>query len=151
MKSFNSYSICISKIRVLLSGEPFELSNRLSPLSRLRYNTFSIYEAINGNFFQSENTVSHNIRTFFIAVKWTIINKEFAFFFYNCVSRFWFSKHCSHTNFLQRLENVALWTSSMFLGHVGSHLAWFTGAWVLGQFLAYLEIFLEVRTEVLRS
>lgn len=57
----------------------------------------------------------------------------------------------SCANFLQYSDNVALWTTSMSLGREGSHLAWLARAWVLGPFLAYLEIFSEGKREVLIS
>lgn len=101
------------------------------------------------NFPQTENTASHNIRTLFIVVMWSILMRILYFFTIGSQG-FGLVNAYSHTNFLQYLENFALWSTSMSLGHVGSHLAWLARAWVLGQFLAYLEIFSEGRMELLR-
>lgn len=99
------------------------------------------------NFPQTENTVSQNIRTLFIVVMWSILMRILYFFTIGSQG-FGLVNAYSHTNFLQYLENFALWSTNM--SQVGSHLAWLARAWVLGQFLAYLEIFSEGRMELLR-
>lgn len=72
---------------------------------------------------------------------WLITNEEFVYF-YNWVSRFWSSK-CLFTYKLP-----AVFRKCSDPGSCRQHLALPAGAWVLGQFLAHLEIFAEGSTVV---
>lgn len=84
----------------LLSVELFGLPRDFSPLSKLRYNTFSIYDAVSENSFHSESILSHNIRTPFVDVMGLIMNEDFCYFMTR-FQDFVLVKTYSHTNFLQ--------------------------------------------------